>query len=117
MVKIGDAPEIDRSTLKTASDLAPDLEIGQTLEDAKLGDDQVVIMSYSTDERTGDDGPYTLAVFTLEGGIVVHTSSKVVQERMDQIVAQNGDDCFPFLGRFVRVQSKRNPRNSYWTLR
>jgi hypothetical protein len=118
MVKVADSTgEIDRSALRRASELAPDMEIGTTLDDAAIEGQEVVITDYATDEREGDNGPYTLAVFTLEGGVLVHTSSGVVVERMGQIIANHGDDAMPFLATFERVQSKRNPRNRYWTIK
>jgi hypothetical protein len=109
---------IDPATLKRVSDLAPDLEIGETLDDADIEGKDLILTDYAQDERTGDDGnDYTLSVFTLEDGRKIHTSSKVVAERMDQVIKNSGDNVFPMLGTFTRVQSKRNPRNRYWTLR
>lgn len=117
MVKVADSTgEYDRSGLKRAAELAPDLEIGTALADAGIEGREVVVIDFATDERVGDDGPYTLGVFTLEAGVLVHTSSKPVMERMAQIIATNGETCYPFLATFTRVRSKRNPKFSYWVM-
>lgn len=124
MVKVADSTgEYDRSQLKRAADLAPDTETGTALQDAGIEGKDVVVVDFTSEERQGTDEKtkeattYTLGVFTLEGGVTVHTSSKPVLEKMAAIVETNGDNCFPFLAMFTKERSKRNPRFSYWVMR
>lgn len=117
---MADAPKIDRSKIKRAGDLNPDLEIGETLEDANIEGVELIITSVAFDERTGDNGLYTLvildAILPDDKAVKLHTSGIVVKEAMDAILS-NIAPGEPFLATFTREQSRRNPRNRYWTVK
>lgn len=90
----------------------PTSENGPSLEDAGLEGKTVVITAVAFENRRGQQGDYTLSVITLDDGVIVHTGSKVIAERLGLVPP----DAWPLEAVFSLVKSKSNPRFSYWNV-
>jgi hypothetical protein len=97
-------------TRKRVGTYNPDIETGDVLDD--IAEQDVVIASVAFDERSGQNGPYTLSIITLDDGRIFHTGSKVVSERLAQVPV--GD--FPVDAKFSLVASASHRGQSYWTV-